>query len=371
MISNNRTPALNESSAALALDYESVVESDPSDSDCPEVSVLVLCYGRLDFLSECLRSVTSQTGLSLTEWEVVLVSNMPQAGTVLEKSVSSLGVRHRFVLSDAKPVGQFMLDGVRACRSELISILDEDDMWRPGKLAKVLREFRSHNRAGLVRDQIQVVDRNGRESKSLDRVSRFRMGRRVSIGEFSPEAPRLSRIYPGHPFHNESTMTVRKAILIRNGLGLRRVTAGQDAFIFFATLAEHRSVILLKEAFTLYRSHDSNASRAKAKSMRAKLERLSGNSNLLFDMVAILDALLEPAAEPPVQELWGFVRSAIRFIATLQSPVPTRRCLFTAWTQLPQKMLFAAPLEVARLATVGVIFLLSPRVAQRLYVAGR
>ena len=78
---------------------------------------------------------------------------------------------------------------VSLCRGELIALCDQDDVWLPGKLARLEAEFRGRPRAALVFSDAEVADESGRptgrrlwESVGIGRAELERLGAGKGLG---------------------------------------------------------------------------------------------------------------------------------------------------------------------------------------------
>ncbi len=335
----------------------------------PIVSALVLCYGRLDYLHECLKSVLAQTGLEAEDWEVVLVSDLGEARLILERLTGKSQVKAKFVKSNKRIIGEFLNDGIDACRGELVSLLDDDDLWSPTKLSEVIAAAKSNPRIGLVKDRIHFIDRLGLVSTKLERVYALRVGRQRWTGLIGPLDRALLRVYGSHVFHNESSMSIRRDVIESTSSHLRRITAGLDSFLFFATLRTGYSVCVLPDILTLYRIHPENVSSpVSGQSGLSRLDRMAAYASSVMVSHTVISRMLDEAATPETLKLWGIVHSSLAAITAIAAPDATRKSALDALESLPRRMLVVAPVEVVRITVAAALCLASPTIVHYAYL---
>ncbi|MBI4677692.1 MAG: glycosyltransferase family 2 protein [Elusimicrobia bacterium] len=122
----------------------------------PRVSVVIPAYNAASFIETTLDSIRAQT---FTDYEVVVVDDGSQDGThrVAEAYLSGHRLEGRVIRQENKKIAGARNTGMRAAAGEFIALLDHDDLWRPDKLALVMREFELHPETGLVGHHIAVT----------------------------------------------------------------------------------------------------------------------------------------------------------------------------------------------------------------------
>lgn len=99
------------------------------------ISVIVPLHTRKQFYIQALRSLSFQT-IGSEQFEVIIVSNIPV--DVAEFSLNSSVVQ----TDDATMAGKLIL-GIDSARGEIISFLEDDDLFLPHKLEEVARAFKN------------------------------------------------------------------------------------------------------------------------------------------------------------------------------------------------------------------------------------
>jgi len=126
----------------------------------PAVTVIIPTYNRRDILPRAVFSVVAQT---FRDWELIIVDDASTDDT--ERVVDGFrDVRIRYIRHE-KNRGQSAAQntGIAGAGGSLVSFLDSDDEWFPGKLASDVALFRfAGERIGLVYTGKMLVDGQGR-----------------------------------------------------------------------------------------------------------------------------------------------------------------------------------------------------------------
>ena len=125
-------------------------------SSLPRVSVVVPCYNAARFLAATLDSALEQEGVAV---EVLVADDGSTDGTgdVLARYAARVQVLHQGHRGPSAARNAC----IRAARGEYIALLDADDRFRPGKLARQAAVLRERPDVGLVYTGWDVVDEDG------------------------------------------------------------------------------------------------------------------------------------------------------------------------------------------------------------------
>jgi glycosyltransferase involved in cell wall biosynthesis len=208
----------------------------------PLISVLITNHNYAQFLGECVQSVLAQTYQHI---QVVVVDDGSTDG--------SLQLLHEFrdrieVIQQTPAAGQWaaLMAGTRACRGELICLLDADDYWLRHKVARVAEVFDANRQIGWLRHKLFVVGAGDAETP-------------VQIPPFSgsrSQVPSLAAV-------NERVfMAITSALVLRADLVtsvLLQHAAPErwdaDALLVARCAASRRPVYSLDEPLGVYRRH--------------------------------------------------------------------------------------------------------------------
>lgn len=122
----------------------------------PWVSVLIANHNYGRFLRDAVDSALAQSHPRL---EVVVVDD---GSTDDSRAIlAGYGDRLVVVLQENGGHAAAINAGVARCRGELVALLDSDDVFAPGKIARVARTYRRHPRAVLLHHRLRTIDAAG------------------------------------------------------------------------------------------------------------------------------------------------------------------------------------------------------------------
>jgi glycosyltransferase involved in cell wall biosynthesis len=118
-----------------------------SEATTPRVSVIVPTYNRAQLLPRALESILGQ---DFADFELLVIDDGSQDDTaqVLARITDPRLRGLRFERN--RGIGAARHEGVARSRGELIAFLDSDDVWKPGKLAKVVGALDRYPQIDLV-----------------------------------------------------------------------------------------------------------------------------------------------------------------------------------------------------------------------------
>ena len=209
-------------------------------------SVLIDTYNHERFIEKAIVSVLEQD-FPVAEREIIVVDDGSTDRT--PEIVHKFEPRVRLLRKENGGQASAFNAGIPECKGEIIAFLDGDDWWAPGKLHAVTSALADDVAVGLVGHGITEVFSDGRQHTELLReVPRFRID-----SETGARAFRLRKSFLG-----TSRMTFRAELLRRIGKVPEALRFEADEYLF--TLAGFFSdVLILRESFTFYRLHETNA----------------------------------------------------------------------------------------------------------------
>ena len=186
------------------------------------ISVIITAYNRKEFLSDAVKSVLNQK-FDRKNYEVIVIKNYQNYD--MEKFFESNGIIN--ITMDGT-IGEFLYKGVSISHGEVISFLDDDDMFDPEKLHIISEEFSRgctyfHNSQKLFTSKQADVKRYNTKNLSF----------------------------------NLSSIAIAKELI--NMELLKSVVASPDNFVFYCALSKHATVCSSKSNLTLYRIHNSTS----------------------------------------------------------------------------------------------------------------
>lgn len=128
----------------------------------PLVSVIIPTYGRIDFLDEAIRSVINQTYKNV---EIIVCddnSKLPDIRQKVNQIVSKYPTCK--LIQNQNNLGGALNrnEGIKVSKGELISFLDDDDIYLPTRIEKVVELYlqHKHDKVGIIYTYCQFTDEN-------------------------------------------------------------------------------------------------------------------------------------------------------------------------------------------------------------------
>jgi glycosyltransferase involved in cell wall biosynthesis len=118
------------------------------------VSVALAAYNGEKYIAEQINSVLPELG---DDDEIIISDDNPSGKT--KQAVLSLGdPRIRYIEGSGSGVVKNFENALNHCRGDYIFLCDQDDVWLPGKVKRVMEEF--DKGASLVLHNAEITDKN-------------------------------------------------------------------------------------------------------------------------------------------------------------------------------------------------------------------
>ena len=222
----------------------------------PYVSVIVTAHGRRRYLPDALRSLERQT-LDKEKFEVVVVKNF-------EDPVSDEIIRRnawKNIVTDIKPLGGKLAIGMEESKGEIITFLEDDDMYIPERLQVVEKKFREIRGLAYFHNAQVVVDEEG--NVVPPRIARPLMppsylGTDLVVNERIKRVPcslDYVKALTGADFNN-SSIAVRRSLLGPHELeAIWPLTSAIDSYLYTRAFVGEGLLYLSVSKLTMYRVH--------------------------------------------------------------------------------------------------------------------
>jgi len=250
----------------------------------PYISVIVTAYNRRRYLPFALRSLEAQT-LPRDKFEVIVVKNFE------DKESDSIISRNGWkdVYNDDLYHGRMVLAGLEESKGEVITFLDDDDMYVNSRLEEVYKAFTSYDRLVYFHNSQTIIDENGNvlERPPISRnivggstvivdVDKLRTFAKKSTSIVDITADIILKIRVRADVNNSSA-AVKRGALEASAYLLKELPAKIDNFVFASSLRAGGLMYFTDEKLTLYRVHGENwsyyAEIARSRSKETRLKR--------------------------------------------------------------------------------------------------
>jgi glycosyltransferase involved in cell wall biosynthesis len=207
----------------------------------PKISVIVTAYNRKEFLQTALCSLVKQS-LDKKLFEVILLTNFQ----LDIEEFSNLNIHH-YILEGT--VGEYLYKAINLSKGEIITFLDDDDVFLPNKLSRLDNFFTEEFE--YYKNNLRVFFQ---DPKVMTKQKIFHKRLKVITSKALKK--------PNKYAYNKSSISIRRSQIIKFIDILRELDGLDDWFFFFSFLYEKKKGIYDPEVLTLYRKHLSASSQA-------------------------------------------------------------------------------------------------------------
>ncbi len=175
------------------------------------------------------------------------------------------------VYNDDSYQGRMVLAGLEESKGEVITFLDDDDMYADNRLEEVYNIFNSYRDLVYFHNSQEFIDEDGRRlenplrpSKNLvrgdDIIFNPKALQGVSKRYGTSIADLILKYVRVRADFNSSSIAVRRRIVESHAQLLKRLPISTDSFVFAASLRSGGLFYFTEKKLTLYRVHGANVS---------------------------------------------------------------------------------------------------------------
>jgi glycosyltransferase involved in cell wall biosynthesis len=236
--------------------------------DAPRVSVALCTFNGAPFIAEQLASILSQDP---PPFEVVVSDDGSTDNTLaIVRSTARQFTGDRVVVlpaADHLGVTANFERAVAATSGEIIALCDQDDVWHPGRIARIVREFRANPELLLLHHDAELVDVSGaRMGLTLFQSLRVRAHERKAI-----EQGRARDVFIRRNLATGATVAFRSVLL--NSARPFPPEWVHDEWLAIVAAA-YGQVVIIDDQLIDYRQHSSNQIGAANPRLRYRLGRM-------------------------------------------------------------------------------------------------
>jgi glycosyltransferase involved in cell wall biosynthesis len=311
-----------------------------------------------------VESLFAQT-LARDRFEILVVKNY--ADDDIDRFLTERGVQQW--ATTARPLAEKLLEALGRSRGQVIAFLEDDDLYRPERLAAVESAFQEDPSLGFFRNGFDVMDQEGRPfgGPLSEAVRTSQESARDLIVRDADKETYHRTLVDALPDFNTSTMAIRRDLLTAVAGPLRRVERGVDRFLFYTAMAAPCTVRLDRRRLTVFRVHPENTGvvgRGGAE-MLARLDRILAYDRA--DEAVIYELVRNSNRRAARREVEGR-RVVTEALHLLRRPSVGRREMVRLLRQFPQYRDTQSVRVNHRLALECAAYVVSPRAAGRFYL---
>jgi glycosyltransferase involved in cell wall biosynthesis len=291
----------------------------------PRISVVLNSYLRVRYLWEALESVVLQE--SNHGFEILLLSAVPsiQIPPELQRLANDRGRPLHLVRVPPGPVGVGLDRGVNEATGDYVALLDDDDLWEPGKILRLEAVLKNKSDLGYIHNsQLFVNEANSALGPlSIHRIVRhpsslMPQGNTMLVDPARPQSIAEGQRY--HPDFNNSSIVIQRRILLNRADILPQVRRGEDTFLYYLALLSGQSLYLTSDRLTRYRLHSAGSSAGVQPTM-SKLSRRLGYLDFVSGHIESLMLVRDHASYNASPQIKRWLLQDLLFWQSLKSTV--------------------------------------------------
>lgn len=211
-----------------------------SESDQPDIriSTIIPVYNGAATVARAIDSAFAQDYLNQ---EIIVVNDGSVDGTA--EILKSFKDRINVINTFNGGAGRARNLGITAARGELVALLDADDAWLPGRLAKTVSLLRENTKTALVFSDYKRIDQTG---SIIDETT---------VPAHRAHPPSMDEILSNWWPISPTTVTMRKTVWERCGR-FRTDLPGFEDIEFFIRARQHGDFEYIGEPLALFQAND-------------------------------------------------------------------------------------------------------------------
>jgi glycosyltransferase involved in cell wall biosynthesis len=129
---------------------------------------VITAFNRKEYLLNAITSVINQT-LNREKYEIIVIKNFLDADTDAYCSENSV----RIINTGDVPQGEHIYKSITESKGDIISFLDDDDLYDSNKLASVFDAFSLYKELIYYRNDLKVVDTTGNDVSEIEADGKY------------------------------------------------------------------------------------------------------------------------------------------------------------------------------------------------------
>jgi glycosyltransferase involved in cell wall biosynthesis len=223
----------------------------------PFISIVVIAYNRREFIKDALKSIINSVAIK-DNYELIVIKNFKdEYADCLVRKLSG-----KSILADVASIGAKVALGVRIAGGDVITFLEDDDMYVSERLKIIEKTFKANPSLIYYHNNVLTIDELGKLvcDKLVEETNIFES----VVASTREDKLRVFKRYGWRLGLRLSSMAVRKDFAMKWASIIRLFPDLVDVLIFMLALAEEGTIIHDPRRLTYYRVSGTSASSVRA-----------------------------------------------------------------------------------------------------------
>lgn len=261
----------------------------------PKITIILRVHNRVKYYREALKSILEQD-YEKNLMEIIVLTNIPSV-LVFFNSFDLILTRVYFYENETE--GEVLYKGLLLSRGDVISFLDDDDIWMSNRISEIANLFKNFSNVGYYHNSvIPFIDND-----SLLRRKKYEtLPKHGSLYVKNSDKSSLIRRLTGYyPDFNLSSICVRRSIVSLRIEDLKIVPTSPDTFLYFCAMESNADLFIDSKSLTYYRHHNLNLTANRPENLKwydsilkshTILRELFASSSVLLDKLTLRRLML-------------------------------------------------------------------------------
>ncbi len=219
-----------------------------------KISVIITAYDRRKFILEALESALNQT-LPPSRYEVIVISNFDIQ--LLKEEIKPPIT----LIKMSGTIGEYLFEGISRAQNEIITFLEDDDIWDKGRLMEIVKFFSSFPKVKYYHNSQWYIDG---DRKIITPLFHNPMKTNSESYRLTPTKYKdISKLISLATGFNLSSIAISKSAFLDSLDSLKIIPTNPDGFFFWKAVINGNEIYQDNRKLTGYRMHDQNLSLSK------------------------------------------------------------------------------------------------------------
>lgn len=216
------------------------------------ITVVVNCFNRKEFVLEALKSVCSQS-IPRTNYEIILIKNFYDKK--IDSFVEDNGIKE-YIVHEVN--GSWFEEAVKNSCGDFISFLEDDDLMHPNKLEIIQSLIKSDPDIVYIHNKLDSLNSDFNYSKfDTSKIKYFELN----------SNSQLRKSLKNRYYFNLSSITIRKDVICAYLPFIKNTNYGPDFLMFSIACISRKKMIEYDFPLTYYRIHFDSPANFKSKNI--------------------------------------------------------------------------------------------------------